>query len=164
MHSSPRFAGGGVLGTQEAGGGRAMATMSYEQMLRTLGGYFRHAGIEQAVITVSDAGADVAEVGGAYGQHWSLTALQSEARQQRGLRGLLRETFQNPWQVTQALRLVGSDLDQAGGGPYTATMTANCIRVCGSDGYERLYWWPTIEQRTVARMTLRHEDDCREIA
>jgi hypothetical protein len=138
--------------------------MSYEQMLRTLGGYFRHAGTEQAVITVSAEGADVAALGGAYGQHWSLAALAGEARQQRGLRGLLRETFQNPWQVTQALRLVGSDLDAAGGGPYTATMTTNCIRVHGPDRYERIYWWPTIEQRTVARMTLRHEDERREIA
>jgi hypothetical protein len=141
-----------------------MATMSYEQMLRTLGGYFRHAGIDQAVLTMAAEGVDVADVGGAYRQHWDIAALQAEARQQRGLRGLLRETFQNPWQVTQALRLVGADLDEVGGGPYTATMTTNCIRVHGPDGYERIYWWPAIEQRTVARVTLRHEADHREIA
>jgi hypothetical protein len=141
-----------------------MAKMTYEQMLRTLGGYFRHAGIDQAVITLSLEGLEVADVGGAYRQRWDLPALQTEARQQRGLRGLLRETFQNPWQVTQALRLVGSDLDERGGGPYTATMLANCIKVHGPDGYERMYWWPTIEQRTIARITLRHDGDCREIA
>jgi hypothetical protein len=141
-----------------------MATMSYEQMLRTVGGHFRHTGTEQAVITVSAEGVEVADVGGAYRQRWDVAALQAEARQQRGLRGLLRETFQNPWQVTQALRLVGSDLDERGGGPYTATMLSNCITVRGPNGYERIYWWPTIEQRTVARMTLRHDGDRREIA
>ncbi|HLH24305.1 MAG TPA: hypothetical protein VK066_17425 [Chloroflexota bacterium] len=144
--------------------GRAMPTMSYEQMLRTLGGYFRHAGTKQAVITVSATGADVADVGGAYRQHWDIAALQAEARQQRGLRGLLRETFQDPRQVSQALRLVGADLDEAGGGPYTATMLANCITVHGPDGYERIYWWPAVEQRTIARMTLRHDPDRRETA
>ena len=141
-----------------------MATMTYEQMLRTVGGYFRHAGTDQAVLTVSAAGVDVADVGGAYRQRWDVAALQAEARQQRGLRGLLRETFQDPWQVTQALRLVGSDLDEAGGGPYTLTMTPNCIRVHGPDGYERLYWWPSVEQRTIARVTLRHDTERREIA
>ncbi len=141
-----------------------MATMNYEQMLRTLGGYFRHAGTEQAVITVSTGGVQVADVGGACRQRWSVAALAAEARQQRGLRGLLRETFQNPWQVTQALRLVGSDLDEVGGEPYTIIMAANCIRVHGPDGYERIYWWPAVEQRTITRMTLRQKPHRREIA
>jgi hypothetical protein len=141
-----------------------MATMSYEQMLRTLGGYFRHAGTEQATITVSAEGAEVADHAGAEPQRWSIAALQAEAAQQRGLRGLLRETFQNPWQVSQALRLVGSDLDVVGGGPYTARMTANAITVRGPAGYERIYWWPSIEQRTIVRMALRHGPDCLETA
>jgi hypothetical protein len=133
--------------------------MTYEQMLRTVGGYFRHAGTEQAVLIISPEGVEVVDPLSAERQGWSVAALRAEAAQQRGWRGLLRETFQDPWHVSQALRLVGSDLDVAGGGPYTATMTSTTITVHGPDGYERIYWWPSIEQRTVLRMALRHEED-----
>ena len=129
-----------------------------------LGGYFRHAGTTEAVITVSAEGAEVLDAASGERQRWSVAALRTEAAQQRGWRGLLRETFQNPWHVSQALRLVGSDLDVAGGGPYTATMTATTIAVRGPEGFERIYWWPSIEQRTVMRMALRHDPEQREIA
>lgn len=126
-----------------------VTTLSYQEMLRTLGVMLDAAGCETAVILVTPEGAEVRAPGWPYDRQWALAALHEQSALQRGYRSTKPS---DEWPVEGlrgCLRPIGAELDARGPCSYAVTVLRDAVRVQGPDGYERL-----LDTRVLKRLAL----------
>ena len=131
------------------------ATLSYQEILRTLGNLLCLAPDEDVTIRLSAEGAEVTTATGR--QSWDVEALQAEVARQRG--GRLRPQLygKRSGHICGRLRPVGAELDARGGESYTVITAPGAVHVHGASGYEQTYQPVPLEQRVSTAAHLRQE-------
>ena len=137
------------------------ATLSYQEVLRTVGNLLTVEKSHDACLVVSEAGVELSPATASTPRRWSMEDLRKGSARQRGWRARFQRLAEGPWQVGQLLRVVGADLDVRGPGPYTLTLHADAVEVRGPAGDPQTYPWLSLDERNalamdVQRLTLLH--------
>jgi hypothetical protein len=132
-------------------------TVTYQEMLRTLGTLLDECGGSTAVIKVSRQGAEVVAPGWRWDREWTMVEVTAASTEQRAWRekGSVEHRRINTTQLRWRLRLVGAELDAAGGRPYLLTVQPDTVRVQGPNGYDRQFPTASIERRAKLAPYLR---------
>jgi hypothetical protein len=122
--------------------------LSYQEILRTLGGVLDNVGSGVAVIHLNPTGARLTADQATVPEDWGPEALAAEAlrqQQQRTDEG----ASATPWasRLAWQLRLVGAALDLVGEGPYTIVARPEEIFVFNARGYHRAFRNTALERR-----------------
>jgi hypothetical protein len=124
-------------------------TLSYQEMLRTLGMLLDAGGCDTAVIVVTPEGAEVSAPAWPHDRQWEPAALDEQSAMQRGYRST-RPSDEGPVEgLCWCLRPIGAELDVRGPGKYAVTVLQDAVRVQGPDGYERRF-----DTRVLRRLAL----------
>jgi hypothetical protein len=132
-------------------------TVTYQEMLRTLGTLLDECGGPTAVIKVSRQVAEVVASGWRWDREWTMVEVTAASTEQRAWRekGSVEHRRINTTRLRWRLRLVGAELDAAGGGPYLLTVQPDTVRVQGTKGYDRQFPTASIERRAKLAPYLR---------
>jgi hypothetical protein len=113
-------------------------SLTYQEMLRTLGTLLDHAGSKSATIELSPEGAEVTATPWPWPRQWDPAAILAQTVVQRTLRMNPRaRKIPRAGRISKRLRVVGAALDVENRAPYRLTMEVNAIVVEGRDGYRR---------------------------
>jgi hypothetical protein len=135
----------------------AAGQLSYQEMLRTLGGVLDTHGSAVAVIHLSPTSARVSADVAAVREEWNPEALAAESERQRRLRVGSDPAGTVPWarRLGWQLRLVGAALDIVGPGPYTVMARPEEVYVFNQQGYRRGFRHTALERRAALSSELR---------
>src|SRR5687767_8066067 len=115
-------------------------SLSYQDVMRTLGTLLDHAGIKTATITLAAAAAHVSAPGWPWPAVWDQGALHAQTIAQRSLRLHPRaRRIPRAGRASKRLRVVGAALDLADKAPYRITVEPDTIQVFGQGDYQRTF-------------------------
>ena len=115
-------------------------SLSYQDVMRTLGTLLDHAGIKTASITLAADGAHVSAPDWPWPAIWDQGALHAQTLAQRTLRLHPRaRKIPRAGRASKRLRVVGAALDLADKAPYRVTIDPETIQVFGQGDYQRTF-------------------------
>jgi hypothetical protein len=132
------------------------SSLTYQEILRTLGTLLDQAGGDTATLELTTKSAVVEAPSWPGPREWSLDALLLESERQRSWRNHPRPPHMaRAGHFNRILRVVGAVLDAQGGGPYTLVVEEQLVRVRAVDGTERLFESKPLERRLKLAAHLR---------
>jgi hypothetical protein len=134
----------------------ANQALTFQETLRTLGMLLDQSSTDSAEIVLSATGATVrTSTAWSWPREWSSEALASESARQRNWRAENTPAQHRLEGVRWALRVIGTELDAEGSGPYTILVHSDTVRVQKPDGNERAYTAESLRRRAVLAPHLR---------
>jgi hypothetical protein len=121
-------------------------TLTYQEMLRTLGALLDADGCALGVLRVSRQEAEIMAPGWRGAWTWTAEALRAAAARQCAARGLRRPPSQGPRRWGPILRVLGAQLDTLAGSRYVLTLRPAAVLVQSGD-HEQLFERTALERR-----------------
>ena len=133
------------------------ASLSYQEILRTIGEVLDVAGSTVRVIHLEPGDVRLSADRANVPEDWSMDALVADTERQRQRREAGVAPTDTPWARLMGwqLRLVGAALDVAEPGPYTMVARPEEILVFNAQGYYRPFRHAALERRAALAPELR---------
>jgi hypothetical protein len=129
--------------------------LTYQEMLRTLGTLLDECKCENAVIRLSQQGAEIVATGWNREREMTADALRRHSSIQRGWRAQRFTAMPRPETLRWRLRAVGAELDVVGCGSCVITVDPDQVRVQSGDQYDRTFSSESLKRRAMLALHLR---------